>query len=51
MNATTANTDVNANLLTDDEQCEPLTGTPYFTAVPVSLSPVTAAPVVALSTP
>jgi hypothetical protein len=45
MEGATANPGVNANLLTDDEQCEPLAGTPYFTGVPVTVSPVGAPPV------
>jgi formate dehydrogenase len=32
---------VNVNDLTDDLACEPLTGTPYFTGVPVTLAPTT----------
>lgn len=37
---------VNVNLLTDDETCEAVTGTPYYTGVPVTVSAVArAAPV------
>ena len=32
----------NFNVLTDDQEVEPITGTPYFTGVPVTLTKIQA---------
>jgi formate dehydrogenase len=39
LSAAAADPGVNVNLLTDDDACEPLTQTPYFTGVPVEVAP------------